>query len=492
MSPDFYTLTIISIFFILFFVGTIFLIRRNYQRYLGIIFLIRTKYGIKFVEKVSRIRGWKFIADFAIVASLSGIGALYLSSQGRVRNLSFIFLIVGIFACIVNFSSVMPFVIGMAIVLSFFFIIRKFPNHYLIFAVFSILIFTIANEGYLLVFPNLQMIIPAIQTEILNFPMSVLISIFGLPVFIIGALTMHAYEIIFMGSEIPGISPMLPGIKDGEIGFGFLGYTDIFIPIWYGIIALIILLTVHEISHGILSYVHKINLKSTGLLTFGIFPIGAFVEPDEDGLKKCESYKRMQIYVMGSFGNFIVAIIGAFLLASISSFAFSPDNGIIIKGVMNDGPSYGVLKEGMIIYKIDNEYPWKQFKNLPPNKTITIETNEGNFTLVTTTHPSIKERGYVGITYSIAINKWLVNFENFILALLQCLAWIILLNFMVGITNLMPLIPFDGGKMIEEIIASLNLNKQIVEHIILTIIGITLFLIIINASPILKIILEIF
>ncbi len=473
-------------FSILFFVGTALLIKKNEQRYLGIIFLIRTKYGIKFIEKLSKLPGWKFIADFAIVASLSGIGALYLSSQGRTKNLSAIFLLFGIFACFINFHTIELFMAGLFFVLLFYLIIRKFPNHYLLFVVFSILIFAITAKGYLILVPHAQM-------EILTtLPMSILISIFGLPAFILGALTTHAYEIIFMHSEIPGISPMLPSVKDGEIGLGFLGYNEIFIPIWYGIIALIILLTSHEISHGILSYVHKINLKSTGLLTFGIIPIGAFVEPDEEAMNKCEGYKRMQIYVMGSFANFVVAMIGVLLLTLIISAAYSPDNGMLVGSVMNNSPSYGVLSEGMIIHKIDNENPWKQLQNLSQNKTMTLETNEGNRTLTTGQHPNIEGRGYVGITYSLPINKGLENFENFIRILLELLKWIILLNFIVGITNLMPLSPFDGGKMVEEIIASLNLNKEIVGHIILAIIGIMLFLLIINAFPILKIISEIF
>ncbi|OIQ05094.1 MAG: hypothetical protein COV98_01455 [Candidatus Altarchaeum sp. CG12_big_fil_rev_8_21_14_0_65_33_22] len=487
MPLDFYTLIIISVFVILFFAGTALLIRKNEQRYLGIIFLIRTKYGINFIKKLSKLPGWKFIADFAIVASLSGIGALYLSSQGRAKNLSLIFPVFGIFACFLNFHTAELFIAGTIFVLLVAAIIRKFPNHYLIFAIFSILIFTITARGYLIIFPHAQM-------EILTtLSMSILISIFGLPAFILGALTLHAYEIIFMHSEIPGISPMLPGVKDGEIGLGFLGYSEIFIPIWYGIITLIVLLTSHEISHGILSYVHKINLKSTGLLTFGIIPIGAFVEPDEDAMKKSEGYKRMQIYVMGSFANFAVAMLGVLLLTLLVSAAYSPDNGMLVGNVMNDSPAYYAnLSEGTTIYKVNDENPWKQLKNLSQNKTVILETNKGNFTITTTQHPNIEGRGYIGITYSLPINKGLENSENFINILLELLKWIVLLNFLVGITNLMPVSPFDGGKMTEEIIASLNLNKKIVEHIVLAIIGIVLFLIIINAFPILKIISDIF
>lgn len=478
---DFHTILIIFLFFILFFAGTALLIKKKVQKYFGIIFLIRTRYGIKFIERLSKLPGWKFVADFAIVASLSGIGALYLSSQKRTKNLPVIFLIFGLFACFLNFHTIELFIAGLIFVLLFVIVIKKFPNPYFVFIVFSILIFTITVNGYLILFPHAYM-------EVLtSLPMSILTSIFGLPAFIIIALMIHAYEIIFLHSEIPGVSPMLPSVKNGEIGFGFLGYNGIFIPIGYGIIALIILLTSHEISHGILSYVHKIKLKSTGLLTFGIIPIGAFVEPDEEKMKKEEGYKRMHIYVMGSFANFIVAIIGVLLITMLVSAAYNPDNGILVTGVINNSPAYGVLSEGMIIHKIDNKSPWKVLQNLSPNKTTILETNEGNKTIITGQHPTIKGRGYIGITYSVPINKGLEGFKDFIHILLELLKWIVLLNFLVGVTNLMPISPFDGGKMIEEIIASFNLNKKVVERIILTIIGLVLFLIIINAFPILNI-----
>jgi len=456
------------------------------QKFLGVFFLIRTKYGIKFIERLSKIPGWKFIADFAIVASLSGIGALYLSSQKRTKNLPLIFLIFGIFLCLINFHKIEIFLITLSFVVIFFFILKKTQNPYLTFAIFSIIIFEIAGNGYLIVAPNMQM-------EILKNPfISIPISLFGLPAFIIAALGMHASEIIFINSEIPGISPMIPSVREGEIGFGFLGYNEIFIPVGYGIIALIILLTFHEISHGILSYVHNINLKSTGILTFLIIPIGAFVEPDEEKMKKEEGYKRMQIYVMGSFANFVVAIIAILFLIMTISICYSPDNGIIVKGVINNSPAYNVLSEGTIIYKIDNENPLVAIQNLSQNKTIVLETDKGNLTIKTGIHPNIEGRGYIGITYAPAINKQMKNFENFIKILIDALKWIFLLNFLVGITNLMPISPFDGGKMVEEIIASLNLNKEIIEHIMLVITGIVLFLIIINILPFLKIIPKIF
>src|SRR3990172_274290 len=56
------------------------------------------------------------------------------------------------------------------------------------------------------------------------------------------------------------------------------------IPLGYGIFGLAVAIILHEFSHGILSRAANIRIKSLGVI-FLIFPIGAFVEPDEDELR---------------------------------------------------------------------------------------------------------------------------------------------------------------------------------------------------------------
>ena len=64
---------------------------------------------------------------------------------------------------------------------------------------------------------------------------------------------------------IPGVNPILP-----------VGYT---------IIAIIVAIIFHEFSHGISGASQGLEIKSMGILAF-LIPIGAFVEPDEEELKK--------------------------------------------------------------------------------------------------------------------------------------------------------------------------------------------------------------
>ena len=69
--------------------------------------------------------------------------------------------------------------------------------------------------------------------------------------------------------EAPAVSIVLPGVE--------MPGSTIYVPLGYGLISLATVLIVHEFSHGILSRVEKINIKSVGLLLFTILP-GAFVE----------------------------------------------------------------------------------------------------------------------------------------------------------------------------------------------------------------------
>ena len=105
---------------------------------------------------------------------------------------------------------------------------------------------------------------------------------------------------IEFGLVIPGINPILP-----------LDY------VIYIILAIIIAVIVHEFSHGILTCVHNLKLKSLGVLYF-IIPLGAFAEPDEESLRTTKISNRMRIYAAGPTANFIVA----FITILIFSFIF--------------------------------------------------------------------------------------------------------------------------------------------------------------------------
>ncbi len=141
-----------------------------------------------------------------------------------------------------------------------------------------------------------------------------------------------------------------------------------FIPMcaWIGFLVAMI---VHEFSHGILSVVERIKVKSMGILVM-VVPIGAFTEPDEeqlfgkkerelrDGDKKVASSRaRNRVLSAGVTSNFAVSIV-AFLLFFAILFSIQPasDDVLYVYGVVNNSSAarYGIEQHSFIT-AIDGE-----------------------------------------------------------------------------------------------------------------------------------------
>ncbi len=124
------------------------------------------------------------------------------------------------------------------------------------------------------------------------------------------------------------------------------------IPVIYGIIGLIVAVGLHEASHGIASRRFNINVRSTGLLWL-IIPIGAFVEPDEEEVKKRDPKTRAKIYAAGPAMNIVLAIIT--ILAAMSlAYSIAPVHGAVVYGSMNSGFQPGDIITSIGNYKIQN------------------------------------------------------------------------------------------------------------------------------------------
>ncbi len=86
----------------------------------------------------------------------------------------------------------------------------------------------------------------------------------------------------------PGGTFLLPGVN---------------LPFFEGIIALTIVMIVHEGAHAVLARIAKIPVESSGIVLFGIIPVGAFVEPDEKKLEKADPVHQTRVLVAGSTSN---------------------------------------------------------------------------------------------------------------------------------------------------------------------------------------------
>src|SRR5438067_6333567 len=111
------------------------------------------------------------------------------------------------------------------------------------------------------------------------------------------------------------------------------------IPLGYGILGLAVAIILHEFSHGILSRVANIKIRSLGLI-FLIFPIGAFVEPDEDELRALPRRERARLFAAGPAMNIVLAVLFAVIFSSVMATSVQPvHDGVGIVAFPQNTPS---------------------------------------------------------------------------------------------------------------------------------------------------------
>lgn len=266
--------------------------------------------------------------------------------------------------------------------------------------------------------------------------------------------------------EAPAVSIVLPGVE--------MPGSTIYVPLGYGLISLATVLIVHEFSHGILSRVEKINIKSVGLLLFTILP-GAFVEPDEEELVKSSKLSQLRVYAAGSMANITLAIVALLIFSAVGTYGIPntfDENGIEIDRVVSDSPANGVLKEGMILESINNhtikdsdDY-MDVVETFVPGERVSIGTDQGIYNLTLSENPSNSSRGFVGVQaanhFEIkeSVSSIFGDTIPWILFEISTLTqWIFILNLGVGLFNMLPVKPLDGGRMFE-IVLSYKLKEE--------------------------------
>ena len=273
--------------------------------------------------------------------------------------------------------------------------------------------------------------------------------------------------------ETPAVSIVIPGVE--------VPGSSIYIPLGYGLLALATVLVVHEFSHGIQAVGEKISIKSIGLLLFAILP-GAFVEPDEDELKNAPKISRLRVYAAGSIANISLALI-AILLVSLFSAAiptYFAEDGIAINRIVSDSPSDGILKEGMILEAIDgheitNSTDYSEVvSSYHPGDNVTVQTNDGSYTLTLSKNPNNESRGFFGIQASKhfeLINDSLGPVPWILFELVELFQWVFMLNLGIGLFNLLPIKPLDGGHMLE-ILLTYKMSESTAKPIVNAISGV--------------------
>ena len=192
--------------------------------------------------------------------------------------------------------------------------------------------------------------------------------------------------------------------------------------------------------------------------------MAAFVEPDEKKLEKSRKREQLAIFAAGPFANIVLGII--FLL--ITGLVLGPAanatldyNGVSVAGFETDsvleksGMQIGEVIKEINDVKIDSkENLAKVSSELKPGDNVKIITDKGTYNVNVAEHPNFKGKGYLGIAINPAGFKeeYQVRYGEFLLRALFWLYllfwWIYVISLGIGIFNLVPLGPVDGGRML--------------------------------------------
>jgi len=293
------------------------------------------------------------------------------------------------------------------------------------------------------------------------------------------------------GGGVPGVVPIVPG---WTVPLGM-------IPPF--LIAIATVLLVHESAHGIVARRVGIPVKSAGLLVLAVIP-GAFVEPDEEKMKKSPVSERLQVYGAGPFAN----ILFGFLCLGILLALITPLPGLYVAGVFDNTPAGENLRPGMRLMEVgyagEPGIEIRDYRDLDdfmkdtrPGDNIFVVTDSGNFRFTLRSYPApgesltlITEGGNVSVAFGIGgenngflgvstpyypvpkskiavdvfagliafwkspglagggINRYSYDYRapGFAIDLLK---WMFVLNLGIGLFNLLPLKPLDGGHIAE-------------------------------------------
>lgn len=317
--------------------------------------------------------------------------------------------------------------------------------------------------------------------RILNFVgyVSIVLGFVGMVVIFV-VLVWETIKLFITPEAAPGLAPVIPGVQIP--GLPALSF-------WHWIIAIFILAIVHEFAHGVFARLNKIPVKSSGFAFLGPIP-AAFVEPDEKILPLKSRKAQLEVFSAGPFANFVTAGIILLLMFLVfnpitSSFA---SVGLPIVSIVDNSPIANAgLMPGERILTIDgkNISDASSFdlavKDIVPNQTVSIVTNSSSYEVVTAARDDNSEKGFLGLSVSgYSFNPA----EHPILVWVNLLLfWLLTLNIGVGLFNLLPLGPVDGGRMFLAGITFFIKDEDKAYKVFAGVSAIVLLLIVINLLP---------
>ena len=278
-----------------------------------------------------------------------------------------------------------------------------------------------------------------------------------------------------------------------------------YVPFWYWLVVLLFVATVHEFGHGVIAERFKVKIKSSGFAFLGIVaPIipAAFVEPDMEDLAKKKRWQQIAVLGAGPLANIFFAVIflGLIVLLGMYTNSIYDERGVAFNDISNTSPLYDLVpfQNGTItqldVENISITNPQEIFSYFMLNLsnqtelTLSISNFERNENVVVTFTPVYNEEEQRPLIGIFGVRADTVPFEGlerqaaFAQSAGVWLFWFFLLNFGIGIMNLLPLWITDGGQILRVMLSKYFKEEDAMwgVHIVSFV---SLILIIVTISP---------
>jgi membrane-associated protease RseP (regulator of RpoE activity) len=289
---------------------------------------------------------------------------------------------------------------------------------------------------------------------------------------------------------IPGVNQYVPGT----------------VAVW---LALVLTLAIHEFGHGILARVEHMRVRSAGLL-LAVIPIGAFVEPNEQDVTESKGMPKIRMFGAGITNNLVFGLVCLFLMITLFGMA-TPTTAPVVYGLYQDFPAHhaGVPQDSIVTAINGTPVTTRDqiasfLSTTKPGDTISLDVQKDG---VVSTYPltlaswpgtnSTDTPGFMGVEYydapalvsavkesfnPIGLLRYLVlpfdrseegqflrilGFETTdtqyytapfpgFWGLIHLLFWSGWISINVGIFNALPMVPLDGGYIMQEGIRGLS------------------------------------
>ena len=287
-----------------------------------------------------------------------------------------------------------------------------------------------------------------------------------------------------------------------------------FIPIGYGIVALVVGVVLHELSHGVVARSQGIGVKSLGIL-WCVVPVGAFVEQDDTDMLAAPRRKRDRVAAAGILANLGIAVAFFVVLAAVISTSVAPNaNGVGVAFVQSGSPAANLsLAPGDILVSVNGtaltsvDLFESTLANTTPGENVSIVYYSAalgrtiSTTVVLAPSPTVAGRGFLGVAPAFLtpaglkqtliwplgsssgplvgalywISLPLAGLEPVSGSTMQyfhltgplaavgatgfwiganILYWIAWMSLLLGLSNALPLVPLDGGLLFRDFAAS--------------------------------------